>query len=279
MNNLKIAFFGTDQFSVFVLEELLRAKIKPDLIISTPDTYQGRKMKLTPTEVKVWAEENNVPVIQPNSLKTIPEDLRKKEKEKEWDLFLVASYGKIIPEEIFELPKYKTLNVHPSLLPLYRGPSPIESAMLDDALNTGVTIMKIGKGLDDGPILNQEIVSFEEWERKPVISEKLARIGGQLLVRTIPLWINNNIEEQEQDDKLATHTKKIEKTEAELDLNEPDRKNFLKIMAYYPWPNAFFFDKNRKRIKVTDAKFNKDTEELEILKVIPEGKKEQDYKD
>ena len=281
MNNIKTAFFGTDEIAVFVLEELKKENIIPDLIVSTPDTKKGRGMKLTPTPLKIWSEENNIEVIQPDKL-----DFNFKEQiGLDWDLFIVTSYGKIVPEDIFTIPKYETLNVHPSLLPLYRGPSPIESAILDDALDTGVTIMKIDKGVDSGPILNQKIITFDEWELKPKVAEKLAREGGQLLAKTIPLWIEGSIEEQDQDDQLSTHTEKISKSDGQLNIQNGDtRKNYLKYLAFQPWPGVFFF-KDGKRIKITDAEFIPSSDassesqgEFLIKKVIPEGKKEQEYK-
>lgn len=271
----KIAFFGTDEISVYVLDELKKAGISVDLIVSTPDTKQGRGMKLTPTQTKTWAEENSIPVIQPEKLDdNFIEEIK---KIAEWDLFIVTSYGKIVPKKVLELPKYKTLNVHPSLLPLYRGPTPIESAMLDDELETGVTIMRIDEGVDTGPIINQEFISFADtdWLPKPIVAEKLAREGGKLLAETIPLWINGEIEEQEQDDSMSSHTKKISKSDGQLNIqNGNNRKNYLKYLAYQPWPGTFFF-KDGKRIKITEAEFKNG--EFKILKVVPEGKKEQDY--
>ena len=279
MNKIKTAFFGTDEISVYVLEELSKANININLIVSTPDTKQGRGMQLTSTPTKVWAEENNIPVVQPEKLNSdFIKEIKEIGGEDGWDLFIVTSYGKIVPKSVLDIPKYQTLNVHPSLLPLYRGPSPIESAMVNDDLDTGVTIMRIDEGVDTGPIVNQEFVSFEEWVPKPIIAEELARVGGKLLAETIELWVNGGIKEQKQNHGVATHTKKISKEDGRLNIkNGNSRKNFLKIMAYTPWPGTFFF-KDDKRIKITDAKYNKENDELEILKVIPEGKKETEYK-
>lgn len=154
---IKYAYFGTDGFAVAILDELKKADLLPELIVTNPDKPKGRKLVMTPPEVKVWADENGIKTLQPEKL---DEDFINSLKKDEWDLFVVASYGKIIPEEIINLPKHKTLNVHPSLLPLYRGPSPIESAILDDSKETGVTIMRMDKKMDHGPILNQEFVFF-----------------------------------------------------------------------------------------------------------------------
>ena len=212
MNNLNIAFFGSDEFSIKVLEELEKVNIIPNLIVTVPDKPKRRKLILTPPLTKVWAEKKNIKVIQPEKLTV---DVFKEN----YDLFLVASYGLIIPKPILELPKYKSLNVHPSLLPLLRGASPIETAILNDMKETGVTIIKMDEKMDHGPILDQELVTFNEWPKKELVRDKLATIGGQLLGRVIPMWVNNEIEEQEQDHDLATFTKKIKKEDGLLNLD------------------------------------------------------------
>src|SRR5690349_8863798 len=131
LKEAKIVFFGTPLFAVDVLEELKAAGIMPSIVVTAPDAPRGRGLTLTPSEVKVWAEEHDIPVLTPKSL-------RKNDPEKdllinsEWDLFLLASYGRILPKEILDIPTFGTLNVHPSLLPKYRGPSPVRSAILDN---------------------------------------------------------------------------------------------------------------------------------------------------
>jgi methionyl-tRNA formyltransferase len=283
MKKINYIFFGTSEFSVDVLNQLKEADILPELIITTPDSPQGRGLKLTPCPVKIWANENNIKNFQPerisgdfssqlNSFKNANgENL-------EWDVFVVVSYGKIIPKEIIDLPKKGILNVHPSLLPKYRGPSPVETSILNDELKTGVTIMLIDEKVDHGPIVAQEVVEFKEWEHKDKVSTKLAVMGGKILAKILPQYIAGEINPIEQNHSEATFTNKIEKSDAEIFLNEDARKNFLKIMAYTPHPGAFFFtEKNGKkiRVKITDAKYENDT--LQILRVIPEGKKEIDY--
>jgi len=284
MNKPTIVFFGTDKNSVMILDALVEGGFTPDIIVTTPDTKQGRKMLLTPPPVKDWAIEKNIPLLQPEKLDK--DFIEKLEEEKlrsnfsSLDLFIVASYGKIIPEKVLNIPTHKTLNVHPSLLPLYRGATPMESAMLDDAKETGVTIIRMDNEMDHGPIIEQEVVFFEEWPIKPVVAEKLFSVGGQLLVELIPEWISGNIDEQDQDHELATYTKKIKKEHGEINFKDGSRKNFLKIQAYNPWPGSFFFNKKDDReirVKITEAEFKNG--KLNILKVIPEGKKEMSYED
>lgn len=288
MKKINFVFFGTDKFSVDVLNQLKIADILPDLIVTTPDSIQGRGMKLTPCAVRIWAEENNIKNIQPERLSgDFAAQLKSYKNESgenlNWDVFVVVSYGKIIPQEILNIPAHGVLNVHPSLLPRHRGPSPIETAILNDELKTGVTIMLIDEKVDHGPIVAQEVVEFTEWPNKKVVSEKLAEVGGKILAKILPLYISGEISPVAQNHDEATFTKKIQKADAEIFLADSsdisERQNFLKIMAYTPDPGAFFFtEKNGKkiRVKITDAKYQNNS--LEILRIIPEGKKEQYFK-
>lgn len=286
MNKSKInfAFFGTDEFSVYVLDELKKADLIPSLIITAPDRKQGRGLKLQSPEVKIWAEKNNIDFIQPESF---DQNIIDRLKSENFDLFTLASYGKIIPQEILDLPKKGSLNVHPSLLPLFRGASPIETAILKDSQETGVTIMLMDDKMDHGPILNQEFVYFEKWPNtKKEIKEQLGVLGGKLLAETIPYWMTNQIEEQEQDHTMASFTKKIKKEDGLINFKDSDRTNFLKIIALNPWPSCYFFlkkdsDGNKLkqeiRIKITSANF--ENNKLQIEKVIPEGKSEMTFSD
>lgn len=282
MNKPAIAFFGTSLFSTIVLDELKSADMTPDLIIATPDKPQGRKLVLTPPPAKVWAEKNNVHIIQPMKLRdgALLEELKKIRPEG-WDIFIVASYGKIIPKEIIDLPKYKTLNVHPSLLPKLRGASPIQSAILLDEKETGVTIIRLDDEMDHGPILAQEKVTIPNWP--PTTNELkhvLGHAGGKMLAALIPNWIAGTVDEVPQDHSQATYTKKIEKSDGLIELADDSYNNFLKIQAFSEWPTAYFFiSKNGARIRVIIKKAEFKDGKLEILRVVPEGKSEMDYAD
>ncbi len=255
-------FFGSSHFSVFFLNSLKEKGILPSLIVSTPDKPQGRKLIMTPTPVSIWAKENNIPFITPASLKIEILEL------KGFDLFIVASYGKIIPQAVLDIPKDGTLNIHPSLLPKYRGPSPIQSAMIDDDKNTGVTIIKLDAEMDHGPILAQEKIEIKEWlpllEMKKILAEK----GVELFVNN---YKNNPID---QNHSQATYTKKITKEDGLIDFTKDPYLNFRKIQAYSGWPSAYYFV-NGKRIKITKAHF--DNGALVIDRIIPEGKSEMDF--
>lgn len=275
--DISIAFFGTSKFSVTILDYLKEAGFMPDIIVTVPDKPQGRKMIIAPPDTKKWAVENNIALIQPETLKDVPKEL----KEKEWDLFIVASYGKIIPEDILKIPEHKTLNVHPSLLPKFRGASPVQSTILADEKETGVTIMLVDEKMDHGAIVAQASVSVEDWPPKAgLLKDLLANVGGELLVETIIPWMNGEINEEEQNHDDATYVKKIMKEDGLVDLNDDSYKNFLKIQAFDTWPGTYFFleHNNKKiRIKIIEAEFLNN--KLNIKRVIPEGKKEMDYQD
>jgi methionyl-tRNA formyltransferase len=254
----------------------------PDLIVAAPDKPAGRGKNLTPPLVKIWAEEHGIKILQPEKLDPVFSHQLTVDS---YDLFIVASYGKIIPKETLEIPKYGSLNIHPSLLPRFRGASPIESQILLDEKIVGVSIILMDEKMDHGPILSQEILEPESWPPKAsLLEEKLAKIGGELLASVIPEWIEGNIESQEQDHKQATFTKKITKDDALIKLEDDPYENLLKIRAYDKWPRAYFFVSKgntsaSRRIRITITEAHLENKELVIDRVIPEGKKEMNWSD
>jgi methionyl-tRNA formyltransferase len=283
----KIAFFGSSKFSVFCLEELKTLGILPSLIVSTTDKPTGRGLKLTPTPVKIWAKENNIECLTPEKLdSSFVSQLQSYNSE----LFLVASYGKIIPKSVIDLPKYGTLNIHPSLLPKYRGPSPLQEQILNDEKNVGVTLMLIDEKMDHGPIIAQTTLGQGEalsWPKLEEFKQITAKIGAKLFADNLNNWINGKIKPIEQNHNEATFTKKVEKADGLIDLETGDPYiNFRKIQAYSLWPQAYFFvpvsSLRRQgsiplRVIIKDADY-KDGQ-LIIKKVLPEGKKEMNYED
>lgn len=276
MKNPAFVFFGTSSFSVAILEELTAAGLSPALIVTAPDAPQGRKLIVTPSPVKVWGEEAGIPVLTPPSLKAEGELAALYNSE--WDLFVVASYGKLLPGALLSVPKYGTLNVHPSLLPRFRGASPVRSAILADERTTGVSIMLLDEEMDHGPVVAQARIEIEEedWPmRAPILEELLAHAGGELLAETIPAWISGALTPEEQEHTAATYSEKLTKADGELDLSGDPYQNLLKIRAYEGWPGTYFFD-NGTRVKIVDVELAEDGT-LRILRVVPEGKKEMDY--
>jgi methionyl-tRNA formyltransferase len=285
-NNPLFAFFGTPGFAVRVLDALEAAGLLPALVVTAPDKKAGRGQKLTPSPAKSWAEARGIDVVTPESLKDDPSRQGGAEAEAfvaelqntDWDIFVVAAYGKIIPKTILDIPRKGSLNVHPSLLPKFRGPSPALSAILADERTTGVTIMEVVEKMDAGPIVAQAKIELEEdaWPPKGSLFEDLlATEGGKLLAEVIPDWIAGTITPEPQDESKATYTKKFTDEDAQINLRDDARKNLLKIRAFDKNPRAYFID-NGKRVIITEARVT--DSQLEILKVIPEGKKEINFK-
>jgi len=267
--NLKFVFWGTPDVASETLEILKENGYIPLLIVTSPDKKQGRKMILTPPSVKIWAEKNNIRYIQ-------PEKLNMEDFKKNTDLFIVVAYGKIIPENILNIPKLGSINIHYSLLPKYRGASPVESAILNGDTETGVTIQKMKYKIDSGNIITQEKVYILLEEKTSDLRKRLIKIGGELLVKILPDFINGKTKETIQNENEATFSKKIKKEDGLLNLSEDAIKNYNKFRAYALWPRTFFF-KNNKRIIITDAVL--ENKQLIIKKVLPEGKKEIKYED
>lgn len=281
MNNSRIGFWGTSRFSVFILEEMKQGGVLPTLIITMPAKPKGRGLLLAPSEVKVWADRHGIKTIEPTEIKS---DEFLEILGPNWELFIIASYGKIIPRRILDLPARGTLNVHPSLLPKFRGTSPLQSAILEDVPigstnETGVTIMQIDEEVDHGPIVAQEKVLVENWPPKESeLEEMLGRMGGKLLTKTMPLWLEGKINPHEQDHSLATYTKKVTKDDACINLENDPGKSLRKIRAFNVWPRAYFVTRHNNRdirVIVTDAKIVEG--KLIPLRVIPESKNEMSY--
>jgi methionyl-tRNA formyltransferase len=278
---LNFVFFGTPDVGSETLEILKGHGFLPSLIITSPDKPQGRKMLITPPPVKTWAIENGIPYMQPEKL---DEEFYKNLKNIACDLSIVVAYGKILPEAILKIPKLGSVNIHYSLLPKYRGASPVESAILNGETETGVTIQKMEFEMDSGPIIAQEIVRILPDEKAPELRKRLINIGGELLVKILPEFIDNKINLIPQDEKAATFCKKIKKEDGLVDI-EKEQPVILynKFRAYSHWPRIFFIkndptkNKTSKRVIITDAALEDGN--FIIKKVLPEGKKEINYQD
>lgn len=264
---MNYVFFGSPEFSSIILDELLAAGYPPAYIVTGEDKAVGRKQVITPPPVKVWAEQHNIPYHQTNN----PKNDREQLKHLNADLFIVAAFGYILPKEVIDIPHKGTLNVHTSLLPQFRGASPIESAILHGVKETGSTIMLMDEKLDHGPILAQEAFPLDPDMHREELFNHLAHHGGRLLAETLPLWIEGTLSPQEQDHKKASYCHKINKSDGDI-THDPDDLRYRKYLAYYGWPGVFYFDQDGKRMKVTEAHFNNGT--FTITKIIPEGKQE-----
>lgn len=280
MSSINFVFFGTSELSVKVLDILIKNGYIPSLVITAPDKPKGRKMIMTPPPIKQHIANSGwqIAIEQPEKLSAISHKLSAIRP----DLFIVASYGKIIPKSILDIPKFGTLNVHPSLLPKFRGPSPIQSFILSGEKETGTTIMLMDEQVDHGQILSISKIKSHPADsgtnlNAKQLEEKLAELGGQMLVEVIPKWINGEIKATEQDHGQATFTKKIVKEDGLVDLEKDKPETiYRKFLAFQPWPGIYYFtEKNDKKIRViiTDMELS-ETGELKIKKVKPEGKNE-----
>lgn len=272
------AFFGTPRFAVHVLDALEAHGLLPALVITAPNKPQGRGLVPTPSPVNEWAQERGIDTATPESLKD--EAFVAELQNTQWDAFVVAAYAKLIPRSILEIPTRGALNVHPSLLPKFRGPSPALSAILADERSTGVSIMLMNERMDAGDVVAQAKIELEESEWPPrgsLFEEMLATEGGNLLAEALPLWIAGKLPAEPQDETLATHTRKFVSKDAEIDLSGDAREQLLKIRAFDKNPRAYFITKDNKRVIITDASIENGA--LKIISVVPEGKKEMPYEE
>ncbi|MFH0779537.1 MAG: methionyl-tRNA formyltransferase [Parcubacteria group bacterium] len=243
MKNIKIIFFGSSDFSMPILLRLFE-NFNVCAVVTESDKPSGRNKKIAPLPVKIIAEEKNIPVLQPDNLKN--EDFFNKIKSFDADLMVTASYGKILPESIINLPKHGSLNAHPSLLPKYRGPSPIQSALLDGEKTTGSTIILMDNSMDGGDILNQTEMEISEDEDYVSLEKKLAEQCAELLVKVIPNYIDSKIEPQAQNNDKATYCRKISKKDGRIDWQKTAAAISGQIKAFAKWPVAYSFYKNQK---------------------------------
>ena len=274
------AFFGTPRFAVQTLNALEANGLLPALIITAPDKKRGRGQVLSPSPVKAWAQERSIDVLTPETLKD--ETLIAELANTAWDVFVVAAYAKLLPQPVLDIPARGCLNIHPSLLPKFRGPSPVLSAILADERETGVSIMHMSEKMDAGPVVAQARIAVEpeEWPPKgSLFEDMLATEGGTLLAEVLPEWLSGTITPETQDESKTTYTAKFTDEDARLDISNQSkaRENFLKIRAFDAGPRAYFLDSSDKRVIVTEAQLKDGA--LEILQVIPEGKKEMPYAD
>lgn len=234
----RIVFFGTPEFGRVILETLLEPKLSVVGVVTQPDRPFGRDQKLLSSPVKILGEEHKIPVFTPVDKKELLA-VRHKLQALKPDLFIVAAYGLILPPEILAIPAKGALNVHPSLLPKYRGASPIQGAILDGDRETGVTIILMDEKVDHGPILAQKTAPINPAETTPTLSVKLAQLGGQLLVRTIPSWLAGKITPREQDHSQATFTKLLEKEDGKVNWVMSNTEIERMIRALNLWPGVW----------------------------------------
>ena len=241
---------GTPDFAVPVLSRLMEAGHEIAAVYSQPDRPAGRGRKLVPTPTKRFAEEYGIEVRQPKSLRSEAECAGLASLSPE--VVVVAAYGLFLPPEALEIPPLGCLNIHPSLLPRYRGPSPVVSAIINGGDETGVTIMKLDEGMDSGPILAQKQVPIDERDTGPELTRRLFDLGANLLAETLPGWASGSIQASPQDESQATFTTLVKKEDGEIDWTDNAERIARMVRAYEPWPGTFTYW-DGKLLKILDA--------------------------
>jgi methionyl-tRNA formyltransferase len=236
---------GTSDLSQTILDALIKDAYNIVGVFTKPDTKIGRKQELTSPLVKQLAEKNNIPVFQPAKFNA---EAVEKLKELKPDLVVVAAYGKIIPKSALEIPGFGCINVHVSLLPKYRGPSPIQNALLRGEKETGVTIMLMDEGIDTGDILAQEKIVIGQNDTTGILMEKLSVIGAKLLSKTIPLWVERKIEAKPQDHDQASLCQLIERADGKIYWTDSAEDIHNRYRALTPWPGIFTYWNNSSEI-------------------------------
>jgi methionyl-tRNA formyltransferase len=247
---MKIVFFGSPASALPSLQRIREAGHSIELVITQPDKPTGRGKKLMPCPVKKMALDLNIPVNQPSRIKKDATALEKL-KDVEPDLNVVVAYGQIIPSSIIYLPKYNSINVHFSLLPKYRGASPVQWTLLNGEDKTGITLFELNEKMDEGDILAQEEIDILPFENAAELESRLAQIGAKLLVKTIDDI--DKIKPQKQDHSRATYAPKLSKEDGRIDWTKDSLHIERQLRAYTPWPSTFTFIRE-KRIKIQKGK-------------------------
>lgn len=234
---MKIVYMGTPDFAVPALDGLIESGNRPILVVSQPDAKRDRGEQIKPTPVKVKAQEWNIPVAQPETVRG-NEEFFELLRGLAPDLIVVAAYGKILPTEILNIPAKGCINIHASLLPKYRGAAPIQRAILEGETETGVTLMQMGEGMDTGDILASAKTSTTG-KTAGMLFEELSVLGAQLLLENLPMIESNQLSPVPQDHKKATHAPMIYKSDGLIDFTKPASEIERQIRAMNPWPIAY----------------------------------------
>jgi methionyl-tRNA formyltransferase len=233
---IRTIFLGTPTFALDSLQELLNEPwFKVVGVVTQPDRAVGRNQTQTPPPVKKLALTRHLTVLQPEKIRTIAEDIRALKP----DLIVVVAFGQIIPEEILQIPRYGCVNVHGSLLPKYRGAAVIQAPILNGDTTTGVTIMKLDKGLDTGPILSQQSIPVADNETAATLFVKLSALGAKLLVPTLKKYITGALKPYPQDDTKASYVRMLNKNDARIDWTRSAHEIERLVRAMQPWPIAW----------------------------------------
>ncbi len=236
LKTTRVIFMGTPQFAVPTLSALI-AHTNVVAVVTQPDAPSGRGNTLTPPPIKTLAQQHNLLVLQPPSLK--PPEVVAQLRELKPDLIVVAAFGQILRRAVLELPPHGCINVHASLLPRWRGAAPIGAAIAAGDAETGVTIMQMDVGLDSGPMLSQARVLIQPSDTTGTLSEQLATLGAQLLIDTLPRWLNGSLSAQTQDESQVTTCRTLTKADGKIDWSRGAVEIERHVRAMQPWPQAW----------------------------------------
>ena len=265
MNDKKIVFLGTPEFSACVLQGLIDAKYNIIAVVTQPDKPVGRKRILTPTPVKEVALRHNIDVYQPVSLRKDYEFL----KNMDFDMLITAAYGQILPQEVLDLSKVNNINVHASLLPKHRGGAPIHRSIINCDKTTGVTIMKMIYKMDAGCMYAKQEVEIDEQINTTELFNKLQYVGRDLLLKVLPDLLDNKLEGIEQNEDEATYSFNIKREEEKIDFNKTTLQvhNLIRGLAEVPGAYCIFKEKEMKIYKAKIYKLCEDNVEVGSLKI------------
>ena len=247
---MKIVFMGTPDFAVGALEALIAAGHEITAVVTQPDKAKGRSGQLTFPPVKECALRHNIPVFQPKKIKT-PEAIEQL-KTYPADVFVVAAFGQILSQEILDMPPYGCLCVHASLLPGYRGASPIQNVILQGEEKTGITIMQMDAGIDTGEMLYQKEIDIERTDTFETLHDKLMVLGGEAIVEALPLLEAGSLEPVSQDEELSSYAPINTKGMGKIDFTRPAYEIELKVRGMNPWPSAYT-TYHGKQLKIWEA--------------------------
>lgn len=243
----KYVLFGTPRFAALALEELIRGGMPPLAVIANPDRPAGRKKTLAPPPVKKVAERADIPVLQPEKIDAA---LLEALKQYDADCFLVAAYGKILPAELLMMPRKGTLGIHPSLLPRYRGASPIQAAILEGEAATGVTLYLLDKEMDHGPVLGQETLVLRGTETYQELEEALAVMGGKLALALLSRYLAGELSPAPQDHAQATFTKKFRTEDGHVEIGRDEPEVIARKVRALAEEPGVYATKDGKRLKL-----------------------------
>lgn len=247
---MKIVFMGTPDFAAGALRSLIAAGHEITAVVTQPDKAKGRSKELMPSPVKVCAVEHGIPVMQPRRIKT-PEAMAEL-KTYPADVFIVAAFGQILSQEILDMPKFGSLNIHASLLPKYRGTSPIQRVILDGEEKTGVTIMQMDAGIDTGDMLYKKEIPIAPDDTYETLHDKLMNLGGEAIVEALELLEQGKLVPEKQDDSLSCYAPLIDKSMGQIDFSKDAAEIDRLIRGLTPWPSAYTSYKG-KQLKIWKA--------------------------